>query len=287
MGYLQSRFLQHIQCRLQQIGPRAFQQNIAACHGHRHGISARFDPVGQYFVMRATQPADTGDFDTALAGATDFRPHFIEAQGQIDHFGLTSGIFDDRIAIGQTGRHQRRMRAANRHFRKTDQPALQAFRGARHHITAVNVDFGAQRFQRHDQQIHRTGADGAAAGQGHTGLTHPRQKRCNDPEAGPHARHQLRRGGGIDDITGGQRNAVALPLALINALAADSRIHPVIADNPHQQADIRQARNIVQCECFPRQQAGNHQGQSRIFSPADHNGAMQRLAADNPDTIHC
>ena len=284
---LQTGFLQHIKGGLQQVRPRPLQQYIAASHGHRHGIGAGFDPVGQNLVMCPAQTPHTRDFNPALTRTADFCAHFIEAQGQIDHFGLAGRIFNHRIAIGQTGGHHGRMRAADRDFRKADQPALQAFGGAGDHIATVDINVSPERFKRHDQQIDRTRADGATAGQRDPRLAHTGQKRRDHPETGAHPRDQFIRGGGIDNIACGQGNAVALAFALIDPFAADPCIHPVIADDAHQQTHIRQARHVIEGQGLARQQAGNHQGQSGIFGPADHNGAIERLAAGNADAIHC
>ena len=46
---------EHVERRLQQLGPRAFQQHVAAGHRDRHGIGAGLDAVGQHAVARAVE----------------------------------------------------------------------------------------------------------------------------------------------------------------------------------------------------------------------------------------
>ena len=95
------------------------------------------------------------------------------------------------------------MGAADRDLGKDDVAAAQAFLRARDHIAAFDLDLGAERLQRHDQEIDRPRADGAAAGHRHLGLAHARQQRRHHPEARPHLGDQLVGRGGVDDVLGG------------------------------------------------------------------------------------
>jgi hypothetical protein len=105
-------------------------------------------------------------------------------------------------------------------------PPLTPILGAGDDITAVDLDVGAQAFERHDQKVHRPGADGAAAGHRDLGLAHAREQGRNHPEARPHARDQLIGRGGIDDVGGGdvQRLPVVLGFA--------GRLPPTMTSTP-------------------------------------------------------
>ena len=163
--------------------------HFAAGHRYRHRIGAGFDPIRQHGVSRAVKLAHAFDDDTGRAGAGHARAHLVQAGGDIEDFRLASGIGDDRRAPGQGCRHQRDMGAAHRHLGKFDVGAVEPARCFRDHITAVDDDFRAELLQRHDQQIDRPCADGAAAGQRDLGFVHPRQQRRDHPEAGAHPRH--------------------------------------------------------------------------------------------------
>ena len=86
---------QHVERRLQQFGPRACEQHVAAGHRHRHRIGAGLDPVGQHGVPRAVKLGDALDDDARGAGAGDARAHLVEAVGDVDDFRLAGGVVDD------------------------------------------------------------------------------------------------------------------------------------------------------------------------------------------------
>ena len=153
----------HIQRGLQQLRTRVLQQHVAAGHRHSHRIGAGLDPVGQNRMPRAVQLRNAFNHDARSAGARNLRAHLVEAIGDIADFRLARRILNDGRAVGERCGHDRSMRAANRHFRKNDLAAAQTFWCARDDIAAFDLDFGAEFLQRHDKQIDRTRADGAAA----------------------------------------------------------------------------------------------------------------------------
>ena len=75
------------------------------------------------------QRADAFDDDRRLAGAGDFCAHLVQTIGEIGDLGFARRVFDHGFAARQNSRHQRRMRAANRHFGKIDLAANQAVFG--------------------------------------------------------------------------------------------------------------------------------------------------------------
>ena len=204
---------------MQQLGARPGQLHLAAGHRHRDRIGAGLDAIGQHGVPRAMQLGDAFDDDARRAGAGDARAHLVQAIGDIQNFRLAGGVGDHGRALGQRRRHQRDMGAAHRHLGEVYDGALQAARRLRNHIAAVDRDIRAELLQRHDQEIDRPGADGAAAGQRHLRFMHPRHERRDHPETGAHPRHQFVRRRGIDDI--GRRNVqgLALIFTIAGALA--------------------------------------------------------------------
>jgi hypothetical protein len=230
--------------------------------------------------------ADAFDDDAGRTGAQDARAHLVQAVGDVDNFRLAGSVGDDGGALGQGRRHDGDMGAAHRHFGKVDCSAPQAARRLRDHVAAVDGDIGAEFLQRHDQQIDRPGADGAAPGQRHPGLVHSRQERRNHPETGAHPRHQLIGRGGIDDV--GRRNMQGLALIFVIAGPLSDRgdIDAVIAENTLQLGDVGEPRHVVEDQRLFGQKPRDHQRQRRIFSAGDRNGAVELVAADDANAIH-
>ena len=114
----------------------------------------------------------------------------------------------------------RRMGAADRHLGKVDFAADEPARRAGDHIAAVDLDLGAELLQRHDQEIDRPRADGAAARQRHPGLAHAGQQRRRSPKTRPHFRDEFVGRGGIDDVSRRDMQGLALVGGVARPLAA-------------------------------------------------------------------
>ena len=148
------------------------QQHVAAGHRHRHRIGAGLDPVGQHGVARAVPSRDTPSISMREVPApVIFAPILIRQSAT----SLTSG---SRAAFSITVVPLRERRPPSaRHACRRPSPSetrsrrrAAALRRARHHIAAVDLDRGAEPLHRHDQQIDRPRADGAAARQRHLAL---------------------------------------------------------------------------------------------------------------------
>ena len=131
-------------------------------------------------------------------------------------------------------------------------PPRRPFLRARDHIAALDLDLGAELLQRHDQQVDRPRADGAAARHRHLGFAHARQQRRHHPEARAHARHQLVGRGGIDDVLG--RDVQRAPGVGIVArpFAGDHDVDAVIAEDALQAARRRRAAARCRGSACPR-----------------------------------
>jgi hypothetical protein len=112
------------------------------------------------------------------------------------------------------------MGAADGDLGKDDLGALKPTRRPRHHIAAVDFDLGAEALHRHDEQVDRPRADGAAAGQRHPRLAHARDQRRQHPKARPHLGDELVGRGGVDDVGRGNVQRLAVIGRLADALAA-------------------------------------------------------------------
>ena len=276
----------HVQRRLQKLGPRAFQQHIAPGHGHAHGVGAGLDAVGQHRVAGAAKARDAFDLDLRRPRALDLRAHLDEAVREIHHLGLARRILDERMPMGQRGRHEGRVGAAHGHLGKVDLAAPQPLGRAGDDITRLDLDLRPQPLQRHDQQIHRPRADGAAAGQGDLGLAHARQNGRDDPEARPHARDQLVGGGRVHDAPGVQMNRLASGGVIAGPLAVYAVIHALVAQNAQELRAIGQARHIVEGEGGVGEQRRDHERQGRVLGARNRDHAIQGLSADDPDPVH-
>src|SRR5260370_955483 len=69
--------------RLREARPGARALHAAAGHGHRHGVGAGLDPIGQHGMPRAVKLCDALDDDARRAGADDPRAHLVQAIGDV------------------------------------------------------------------------------------------------------------------------------------------------------------------------------------------------------------
>ena len=216
-------------------------------------------------MPRAVQFCDALDRDAWRAGACDPRAHPVEAIGYVFNLRLAGGVGDISRALGERRRHQRNMGAADRHLGEIDRSAAQAAGGFRDHIAAVDDEFGAELFQRHDQEVDGPRADRAAARQRNFCFVHPRQQRRDHPETGAHPRHQIVGRCGVNNI--GRRNmqGLALILAVAGPLAHRGDVDAVVAENALQLGDVGEPRHVVENQRLFRQQARDHQRQRRIL----------------------
>ncbi len=238
-------------------------------------------------MARAVELGDAVDDDAPRAGAGNARAHLVETLGNVDDFRLACGVLDHGRAVGQRGRHDRRVGAADGHFGKHDLAALETVRRARHHIAGLDVDLGAEPLHRHDQEVDRPRADGATARHRHPRLAHAGDQRRQHPEARPHLRYQVVGRGGVDDV--GRRNVqrLAVICRLARALAADHDVDAVIAEDALQQRHVGEPRHVVEDERLLSEQARDHQRQRGVLCPRNRDSALEAAAAHDANPIHC
>ena len=146
------------------VGPRALDAHTSAGNRAGHEVGSGLDPIGKHVVTRAVQPLDALNHDGVGAGAANLRAHGIEEVCKVDHLGLARRVLDDRLAFGERRGHQQVLGAGHRHGFENQPRAAQA-RGARTDVAILDQDVGAELLQPVDVNVHRTRADGAAAGQ--------------------------------------------------------------------------------------------------------------------------
>ena len=191
--------------------------------------------------------------------------------------GLKGGhISFSKVSVGAT----------HGHFREIDFAAAQALLGARDHIAAFDLDLGAELLQRHDQEIDRPRADGAAAGHRHLGLAHARQQRRHHPEARAHLGDQVVGRGGVDDVLGRDVQCAAGIGIVARAFAGDHDVDAVIAEDALQQFDVGQPRRVVEDQRVLGQKARDHQRQRGVLGARNRDRAVEALTADNTNSIH-
>jgi hypothetical protein len=281
-----ARLHQNVERRLQQFRARVFQQHVAAGHGDRHGIGAGLDAVGQHAVARAIELGHALDDDPRAASARDLGAHLVEAISDVGDLRFARGILDHGGASREGSRHQRGMSAADRHLGKFDLAAPQSFLGAGDDVSAIDLDLGAEIFERHDQKIDRARTDGAAAGHRHLRLAHARDQRRDHPEARAHARDQFIGRRGVDDVGGGNVQRLPVVLGFTGPLAAHHDIDAVIAEDALKLADIGEARDIVENERLIGEQARDHQRQGGVLGARDRDGSVELLPTGDANAVH-
>ena len=117
---------------------------------------------------------------------------------------------------------------------KITRAPVQALGRLGHDVAAVDLDLGAQRLEAHQVQVDRPRADGAAAGQGDARLPAARQQRAQHPEARAHAVDHLVGRRGVDDVARREVEGLAEVGRGIGALAVDSEVDAVVAQDARQ-----------------------------------------------------
>ena len=168
----------------------------------------------------------------------------------------------------------------------TISPPFSPFGALRHDVAAVDLDLGAELLHRHDEQIDRPRADGAAARHRHPRLAHAREQRRHHPEAGAHLRDELVGRGGVDDVGRGNVQRLAVIGGLARPLAAHHHVDAVIAEDALQQDHVGEPRHVVEDERLLGEQARDHQRQRGVLGARNRNGAVKPPAADDANAIH-
>ncbi len=172
------------------IGPRVLDPHDASRDRAGNEIGPAFDSIRQHFVRSAAQALDALHDDLVGARALDLGPHRDEKIRKIDDFRLTGGVFEDRLAVGQSRRHHQVFRSRHgdcvQHETGAFEPA-----GACADVTTFDGDVCAHRLKAGDVNVHGTRTDRTAAGQRHVSLAEASQKRSQHQNRSAHRLHEL------------------------------------------------------------------------------------------------
>ena len=205
--------------------------------------------------------------------------------GQVGHLGLARGVGQDRFALGQDRRHHGVFGGAHGDHGEDDVGALETVGRGGLDVTLADIDVGAQFGQRLEVQVHRAGADGAAAGQRHAGLAASRQNRPQNQHRGAHLADQIVGRGGAGD--GPRRQLENAPgVAAPGGVAVHMDVDAQLGQQVCHGRDVDQVRQVGQAKGAVGKQARGHQRQRRVLGAADTNGASQRRAAADMNAIH-
>jgi hypothetical protein len=141
--------------------------------------------------------------------------------------------------------------------------------------------------ERHQEEIDRARADGAAAGQRDPGLAHARQERPDHPEARPHLRHEVVGRGGVDDVGGGGSvdasgrfpSLSPMRLPATECRRRDWRMRSSCLTSARR-GHIGQRQRLVGTGATRSSAAG------RVLGAGNRDHAIEALAAGDADTVH-
>ena len=125
-----SGLFQFTQHRIQNIRARVFNFDVASGRSSSNQIGPCFNTVRHDRIRTAVQAFDTLNDDGVGSLTGDFRTHFNQAIGQIDHLRLTGGILDHSFTCRERSSHHDIFGAGHRdHIHKylaTHQPPFHA-----------------------------------------------------------------------------------------------------------------------------------------------------------------
>ena len=211
----------------------------------------------------------------------DLRAHPDQHLSQVGNLGLLGGVFQDGLAFGQRGSHQEVLGTGDRHHVGGDARALQPGAPRRQrgdHVAVLDRDLGPHGLQALDVLVHRSGADRAAARQGHPGLAEARQERPQRQHGGPHGLDQLVRRFGPDGAGGLQGHAPALAVGL--------GLHAHVVQKATHRRHVLQAWHVGQRHRLRRQQGGAQLGQGRVLGAGNQHVTAQLAASADDQFVH-
>ena len=260
-----------------EIGGRSLRQtHIAAGGSGSTQVGTGLDAIRHDAVVGTGQALDATDADDVSTGAGNLGAHSHQAVGQIDHFRLARGVFDDRFAFGQYRGHHQVFGTGHGDHVGADACALQAF-GLGVHIAGLDGHFGTHRLQALDVLIDRAGANGATAGQRHAGFTAAGDQRAQHKDRGAH---------GLDQVIRRQRivHAAAVEHEAGRAIQRHSDAH--LRQQAQHGRDVVQVRQVGQVQRLGGQQRGAKDRQRGILGAGDGHFAIERRTAGDDQLIH-
>ena len=134
-------------------------------------------------------------------------------------------------------------------------------------ITVFNFDRSAHLFQRGKVDVHRTGADGAAAGQGQFRIMFSGQKRPQHVVGSAHFAHVVVRCDQAFSL--GCLVSVHFARIAVDYFVTTVNLCAELFQQQIHGANVGKGRHVGQGDAFPGEEGGAYQRQRRIFGAAD------------------
>ncbi len=157
--------------------PQPDHPHLAARQQAGHQVAERLVAVALQAGAGAAQPRHALDHDAAVRAELDAGAHALQEQRQLEDLGLGRRPPDDRFALGQGRRQQRRLGGPHARVGQLDDGAPQATAAGRDALVG-HLHLGAQGAQGVDVEVHRPAPELVAADSRHERLAGEVQERA-------------------------------------------------------------------------------------------------------------
>ena len=182
-------------------GDNIFQKQLAAgdgCHQHK---AAGLDTVWNGGVAGRVQGFYAKNAHHISACAFNARAHCVQKISQVNNFRFLGCVFNHGGALSQRGCHHNIFRRANAGEIQINAGSVQMVHLS-FNVARADGDASAHSLKAFQVQVNRPGANGAAAGQGNSGLAQAGQQGAHNQKGGAHFLHLLKRGGAVRQAGG-------------------------------------------------------------------------------------
>ena len=209
-----------------------------------------------------------GDLDGIRTGAADVGAHGVEEVGQIHNVGLLGSVFDDGVAVRQSGGHHDVHGGTHGDHVQIDVGAVEPAAGSvGQNEAALHHHLGAQSGEALDVLV-----------DGHLGTAEAAQQGTDQVIAGADLVGQLIGSAGGADAGGVDLHGVGID-------AADHGTQTL--QNPQTQRHVGDLGDVFDAADPVHQKGGGDNGNSGIFRAADLYFTKQRLSAANQILCQC
>ena len=136
-------------------------------------------------MISTAQSADAINHDSIRAMALNLGAHLDQQLGQVDHFGLSCGIFQDGTALGQHGSHHQVFSTGDSDHVRADDRSFQAA-GLGNDKAMLNANVRTECRQALDVLVNRPLTDRATTRQAHTRFAKAGDERSEHQNRGTH-----------------------------------------------------------------------------------------------------
>ena len=185
-----AELLQHVPHRVHVLRHAVLDQQLAARDDRQADVRADLDVIAVDVEVAAVQRLDAADVQRVRGDPFDLRAHLVQKVTEVLHVRLGRGVVDERLALGEHGRHDG---VLGRGHRGLVEEHLLPLERARFHPVLVrgDLDLRAEGFQRQEVRVDAAPADGIAARLGHRDAAAARQQRTGQQDRGADLLRQL------------------------------------------------------------------------------------------------